>query len=360
MEFWLLAIAITAIACAALYYASAGRAVNAAPAPADAAIRAHHRAQLREIGSDLASGKLTEAEAAAARGELARELIRLEQETPATGKGPNLSRAPVVVSLVLTALIAFGAYAYLGQPGLPSLPLAGRQDAKAQTIDLDAAIKRIEEQLAKTPDDLRGWQVIGPAYMQLGRFADAAKAYRRVLELAPPTPEGQVDLAEALIMGADGAANDEVRGLLTAALDADPGQARARYYLASDAMRAGNWPEAVIQWQALITLGKGDEPWMETARQGLAAAEANQMGVAPPAETDPDQAAAIAGMVQGLADRLYADGGTLEDWTRLVRSYLVLDQTQAAQKAYDAAKLAYPRLMERAELDALARDGGLK
>lgn len=360
MEFWLLAIAITVIACAALYYAAAGRTVNAAAAPADAAIRAHHRAQLREIEVDLAAGKLTEAEAAAARGELAREVIRLEQEAPAVGKGPTLSRAPLLASLALIALLAFGAYAYLGQPGLPSLPLAGREDVRARSIDLDAAIARIEEQLAKTPDDLRGWQVIGPAYMQLGRFADAAKAYRRVLELAPPTPEGQVDLAEALIMAADGAADAEVRGLLEAALAADPSQARARYYLASDAMRLSDWPAAIAQWQALIALGKGDEPWMETARQGLATAEANDKGVAPPAQTDPGQAAMIAGMVQGLADRLYAEGGSLEEWTRLVRSYLVLDQTEAAQKAYDAAKTAYPKLMERAELDALAREGGLK
>ena len=62
MVFWTLAIALTVLACAALYYAAAGRAVNAGAGDAIDAISAHHRLQLSEIEADIAAGRLGEAE----------------------------------------------------------------------------------------------------------------------------------------------------------------------------------------------------------------------------------------------------------------------------------------------------------
>ena len=68
----------------------------------------------------------------------------------------------------------------------------------------------------------------------------------------------------------------------------------------------------------------------------------------------------IAGMVDGLAARLAAEGGPPEDWARLIRSLGVLgrrDEAAAilaearATHAGDAAALA--------EIDAAARDAGL-
>ena len=78
MIFWSLAFVVTAIACAALYYAGAGRRVNALPAVVDSPEIAHLKLQLKEIESDLSLGRLGTAEAVAAKGELARELMRLE------------------------------------------------------------------------------------------------------------------------------------------------------------------------------------------------------------------------------------------------------------------------------------------
>ena len=93
---------------------------------------------------------------------------------------------------------------------------------------------------------------------------------------------------------------------------------------------------------------------MATARDGLAAATA---GLGDPSAM-PD-AAAIAGMVEGLAARLTATGGSIEEWTRLVRARLVLGQAERAQTAYDAARRAYPEAAQRTELDVLAADNGL-
>jgi cytochrome c-type biogenesis protein CcmH len=128
---------------------------------------------------------------------------------------------------------------------------------------------------------------------------------------------------------------------------------RSRFYLAGEATRAGNYESAVEQWNALLALARGAEPWVETARSGLAAATAGLNGETMPSE---DQ---IAAMVDGLRTRLEQEGGTVAEWTQLVRSHLVLGQVTAAQSAYDKARKAYPDPSQRTALDVLAADNGL-
>lgn len=360
MLFWSLAIAITA-ACAALYYAGARRAVNAAAPYATAGgadpAEAHYRAQLREIEADRAAGRLPEADAAAAKGDLAREVIRLRGELSrrvlAAGPMHRLA-APAAILLTLAAGLAI--YHGIGRPDLPAQPLAGRSLEAPAAMDFEAAIARVEAQMRVTPDDPRGWAVLAPYYMQAGRYDEAVLALRRLIDILGPDAERETDLAEALMMVAGGEATPEALALLESAAARDGEHVRSRFYLAGEATRAGRWEEAAAMWEALIGMAEPGAPWVEVARNGLAAAEAGLAGGEAPGIAEDE---AIRGMVEGLAARLDAEGGTAEDWTRLVRSYLVLGETAAAQAAYDAAVAAYPDAGARGDLDALAASGGL-
>jgi cytochrome c-type biogenesis protein CcmH len=350
MVFWILAIVVTAAACGALYYAAVRQSVNAA---ADTATNAHFRLQLKELEADATAGRLGPPEALAARGEIAREVLRLQNETGRTGGAGDRQRRGLLLAIGATAIIALAGYALLGQPELPAQPLAGRT-APPPEFDLDTAVARIESQLLSTPDDLRGWTAIAPVYMQQGRFADAERAYRRVLELGGANADSQTDLGEAVMMAQGGEMDAEALALFRSAAALDPEHVRSRFYIAGEATRTGDFEAAVAQWNELLALAGGDEAWVATAREGLAAATAGLSGD----PSAPDEGA-IAGMVDGLAARLAAEGGTLEEWTRLVRSRLVLGQTELAQSAYDAAREAYPDVAQRTELDVLAADNGL-
>jgi len=369
MLFWLLAIAITVIVCAALYYAAAGRVVNATALAGADATRSHFRLQLTEIETDIASGRLAGPEGIAAKAELARELLR-QQKDGLVAVAPRVLGNPLVLpaSIVLVAAIAFATYAFLGSPSLPSQPFASRADEVAQNINLDDAIKAVEARLAEHPDDLRGWKVIAPVYMQSGQYALAEHAFRQILALAPATADADTDLAEALMMQNNGQATGEVADLLHKAQALDSHHVRSAFYLAAQSMRDGDYAGAVKQWNDIIALGKGDEPWMATAKAGLAAAEAGRdgkpmPGAVAPTHADaanPAQSPAILNMVQGLSDRLTKNGGPLADWTQLVRSEIVLGDLAKAQSAYNAARKSYPDSGERAELDGLAAQAGLK
>lgn len=364
MVFWTLAIALTALACAALYYAAAGRTVNASGTDADA-VTAHHRQQLIELDADIAAGRLGEAEGMAAKAELAREVIRLRGEGgKAASDRPG--RAVIAGSAAVVALATMAIYAVLGSPHLPASPLVSRSDLP-QNLTVDEAIVQVERQLELTPDDVRGWTVIAPIYMRSERYADAERAYRNILRLQEPTADAETDLAEALLMQNGGVMAGEPTELLESAAARDATHVRSRFYLAGEATRAGDYALARTRWEELIALGQEGDPWLETARNGLATAEAGLTGAAPAAPDAPGAPAApaideaqIRGMVEGLDARLRSEGGSIEEWTQLVRSRLVLGELEAAQSAYDAAVAAYPDPAERSDLDALARSAQLE
>ena len=296
MIFWSIAIAVTAIACAALFYAVVGRTVNAA-GPDLADPNDHFRLALLGIEADEQSGKLDAEQAQAARGELAREMLRGQAESQPSPVR-ELGRVPLLVGLMAVAALSLGLYAILGRPDLPAQPLAERSELAVQSMDLADAIARIETRLAQVPDDLRGWQVIAPAYLEQGRFADAANAYRRIIALGGPNPDAQTDLAEALLLQADGAGSPEAMELLQAAAQADGTHVRSRLYLAAEMMRTGDFETAARYWQEVIGLAQGDEAWLPAARQGLAVAQNGGVDTA----AAPD-AELIQSMVAGLADR---------------------------------------------------------
>lgn len=355
MIFWIVAISVAAAAFAALFYAGRARPVNAG----DNALRAHHRALLHEIETDEKEGRLNAEEATAAKAELAREVMRA-QSAPVTRPAKAQVMPFFVFPLVIAgiAAVTFVTYAAVGMPNLPSAPLASRPEI-ARAAQINSAIEKVEARLKTNPDDLRGWQVLAPVYMRAGRYADAVKAYQTILKLAPATATAQTDLAEAMILRDEGKANEQAMALLKSAAQMDPTDIRSRFYLAGEATRIGDYEQAIKRWNDLLAMGKGDEPWLDAARQGLQVAE---NGGTMPATTDglgADQQEMIRGMVEGLSARLESDGGTIEEWTRLVRSRIVLGDKQAAQKAYDAARAAYPDPSERQALDALAAQNGL-
>lgn len=328
---WLFAILLTLAALGALYAAMRG---PVAMPDGEAPARAFFKSQLEGIEEDLRIGRISEAEATSARAELAREVLRFEREEAKPATAQATKSLPVLIALPLVAIIAFGVYLAIGRADLPGQPLAGRDlSAVSGQISIEEAIAQVEARLVETPNDVRGWQALGPVYMEMGRYTEAANAFRRILDLAPPTADTETDLAEALILVNGGAADEDSVALLRSAAGRDPAHVRSRFYLAGELTRREDFDEAAALWRELLDIAVGEEPWVQTARAGLAAAEAGATN-ATLADPVPDatQEIMIRGMVEGLATRLYDSGGGTDEWMRLVRSRLTLDGPDAARE----------------------------
>jgi len=333
-----------------------------------------YRDQLDEIRRDQAAGLIGEGEAAAAQVEVSRRLIAAADAEAAVAPAASAAtltrrrRAVAVAALVLLPVGAVALYLAVGAPMLPGQPLASRIPAERQTIA--QMVAQVEAHLAKNPDEGRGWEVVAPIYLRLGRFEDAVKARRHALALNGATAERHAGLGEALTGAANGIVTAEAVAEFKAALALDGDHVKARFFLGLAAEQDGRVPDAVATWRALLDRAPADAPWTEFVRAELMRVTGGPAsGTSGPGE---DQAAAAAdlppeqriamikGMVERLAERLGKDGSDLEGWLRLVRSYMVLGERDRALAAAGEARRALasePDKLKR--IDELVKGLGL-
>jgi cytochrome c-type biogenesis protein CcmH len=337
-------------------------------AKADAAANeaAFHKAQLEEIRRDIERGLLPLGEAESARAEAARRLIAAasgREQAPPPALPRNRLAAAALIAVGLPA-IAFPLYAFLGQPRMPDEPLASRNVQPQTNGEIEAAVAAVEARLIAKPDDGKGWAVIAPVYMRLERYADAAHAYAEALRLAGEDPLRRAAYGEALVAAAGGVVTEEARQAFDRALAERPGQPQARFYLALGAEQDGKKADAIRAYEALIADSPPEAPW----RGVVSARLAGLKGEPAPAEASAGAAAAIPeaqrpmieGMVTRLATRLASNGGSIDEWSRLIRAYTVLHEADKAKAALaDARKALAPNPNAVASLDALAHDLGL-
>ena len=147
--------------------------------------------------------------------------------------------AAALVALVALPIGAGRLYLALGSPQLPGQPLASRDAAPMENRSLDALVAQVEAHLAKNPEDGRGWEVVAPVYMRLGRFEDAVKARRNALRINGASAEREADLGEALMAAANGVVTDEAKAAFERALALDAKFPRRASSSASRRTRTG-------------------------------------------------------------------------------------------------------------------------
>ena len=341
---------------------------GSAGAKADAAANeaAFYKAQLEEIRRDVERGLLPQGEAESARAEAARRLIAaapLPAPAPQPAAPHNRFAAAALIALGLPA-IAFPLYSFLGQPRMPDQPLAVRMTGAHTNGEIEAAVAAVEARLIAKPDDGKGWSVIAPVYMRLQRYGDAAHAYAEALRLDGEDPLRRAAYGEALVAAAGGVVTDEARQAFDRALAEQPGQPQARFYLALGAEQDGKKAEAIHAYEQILADSAADAPWRGAVSARLAALKGEPIPAAAsagePAAIPEAQRPMIEGMVNRLATRLASNGGSVDDWSRLIRAYAVLHEAEKARTALaDARKALAPDPNAVASLDVLAHDLGL-
>ena len=104
---------------------------------------------------------------------------------------------------------------------MPGQPLAQRVQAQSQSAAVQDMIAKVEDHVARNPDDGRAWEVLAPVYMRVGRYDDAVRAFRNVLRLNGSNAAHEADLGEALVFAANGVVTDEAKKQFDRALALD-------------------------------------------------------------------------------------------------------------------------------------------
>jgi cytochrome c-type biogenesis protein CcmH len=357
MAIWVLLATMTGGAVLAVLWPLTRRARLVAATGDDTAF---YRAQIAEIERDRERGLIATAEAEAAKTEAGRRLLRAAERQKGSGdldSEPALRRrrAAIAVALSIAPLVALSLYGALGSPSLPAQPLSARLKIEPAKLEFAEALARVESHLAQNPQDWRGWEVIAPVYLRMGRAADAAKALEAVIRLNGETTQRLAAFGEASVAASNGVVEAKARDAFDRALKLDGGLASARFYLALAAEQDGDKDGAIARYKELhISLPPN------TPQRALVESRITRLGgtvASSIADLPEEQKSAINAMVEGLAARLKSDGSDAEGWLRLVRSYVVLGNRDKAAEALTAAReqlSGRPQDIER--LAALAKD----
>jgi cytochrome c-type biogenesis protein CcmH len=331
-----------------------------------------YRDQLAELDRDRALGLIGDREAEAARVEISRRLIAAaDAVAPQRAAGAAWRRrATALAALLLLPIGAAALYVVLGSPQLPGQPLAARGGGPVEERSIEALVARVEAHLESNSDDARGWEVVGPVYMRLGRFDDAVKARRNVLRLLGANATREADLGEALTGAANGVVTADAKGAFERAIQLEPENFRARYFLGLAAEQDGRRKEAAAIWSELMAHAPADAPWVGLVRESLARVDPSVPTLKAPTEADiaaagnltaEQRSEMVRGMVATLAERLSRDGNDIEGWLRLVRAYVVLgDRDKAAGAVADARKALATEPDKLKRVDELVRSLGLE
>ncbi len=379
MLFWILAAVLTA---AVLLFIVPPLLRSGAAAPdRDAFDREVYRDQLDELERDRARGLINDAQAEAAKAEIARRMLATAEKSgsAATPAPPRSARVLAVLLALMLPLGALSVYVLYGRPDLPAQPLASRnleQERGGPPKTVLAAMDKLKAQLAENPNDLQGWLILGQAYAKMGRNADAADALRHAVALNKDDVELQGLFGETLVSANDGMVPEEAVKAFDAVLEKEPKDPRARFFAALARYQAGDRQDALNRWGALMAESPADAPWVpvlrDQIREAAIALDMDPAKVTPqplPAEQKPagpvaqgqtgptgqaaegqSQDEMIRGMVAGLAARLDADPSDVEGWLKLARSYGVLGEPA---KALEAARKARERAPDRADVQVV-------
>jgi cytochrome c-type biogenesis protein CcmH len=244
--FWMMAALLTALAGLSAL-AGARRGVDA-----DETISAS--AELAELDRLKARGLLDEAGWTAARAEAGRRILVSGRETAPVRSGSR-DRFLVLAGLAATAALALGLYAFVGTPGLPDQAYEARVDqwtTELETLEppqLAAVAARV---VRERPNDHQALTMLGAARFEAGDPIGAASAFRRAVALKPDDAQSWSRLGESLTRANGGVVGGDAEAAFARALQHDPGQLGARYFLGEAALARGEAAMVRAMWGPLI------------------------------------------------------------------------------------------------------------
>jgi cytochrome c-type biogenesis protein CcmH len=254
------------------------------------------------------------------------------------------------------------------------LPAEGnRRQPRSQTglPSVDEMIRRLAARLLQNPNDAEGWRTLGWSYASIGNFSEASEAYAKAIELSPGAADIRSARIEALVKSADGVITADARDAIEETLRVDPKDAHARFFRGLAKEQDGDRTSALADWKELLKDVNSDEPWVPDLKKKISELEHNMsFAIASPAaresgtagsllealrrpqmspaiEKGPsqedvraaeamppgDRQAMIQSMVDGLASRLERSPRDADGWIKLIRSRVVLGETELARLA---------------------------
>ena len=208
--------------------------------------------QLEELTRDRELGLIDSEQARAAEIDIKRRLLAASGGDGGEERANPLLRQVAIIACGLGGIAAVAIYMAVGspQPVGPNEPEPVEVSAELRAV-LDQ-VEALAAEMAANPGDAQGWAVLGQSYLSLGRYGEAAHAFEQAIDIVPGSAFLFASLGQALLFDANGAMTPAAREAFARALDLEPTDVRARFFMAEALYQSGEGDAAQAAWEALL------------------------------------------------------------------------------------------------------------
>ena len=384
--FWLSILIILAFVCVIFYQTLKKNAVQ----KEENADLKFYKSQLSEIEKDIAKGAIGREEAEQITVEISRRILKNKNQSlfKFSFQSANSRLKFAFILGVFISFLSFGLYSSLGSLGYfdfsqknrieaakllketrPSQQEAWDALADEKTIntpkgEMGEIITKLRKISQERPNDITGLRYLVRTEASLNNFENAAIAQMSLVKLLEEQvlTEDLYQLAELMVISLNGYVSPEAEALFRKVLAKDDDNGGALYYLGLMYANLDRPDLSFEIWRKLLNRGPDDAPWVPLIRQQImeVAWRAGKNRYELPAKTKippngPTQADIEASdemtaderqemnsnMVEGLASRLASEGGTSDEWARLIKALSVLGDSDRAKKIWAEALNIY-------------------
>ncbi len=196
------------------------------------------------------------------------------------------------IGLVVVLLIPLGGallYREFGEPlAIDHAPLqTGGENFNDLTDNL-------RSNLNENPEDLDGWLLLGRSLKSLQRYDEALEALQTAQRIAPDNPFVRVELAEAMLFASGNPQfSEEIRGMLQAAVNEEPGLQKGLWLLGIDSVQQGDDATAIDYWQRLLKVVEPNSPIAASVQEQINLALQRSGAPVPTPQADPESWAGL-------------------------------------------------------------------
>ncbi len=200
--------------------------------------------------------------------------LHLENERAKKRSGGQIGAAILVAVFVPVAAGAL--YLQLGNPGAITQNRAMTQADTSTTTDaqnpnqlpaLTDLLPRLEERLAASPDDVKGWRLLGRTYSSVSDFPNAQKAFEKALALDENDVPTLALLAESIAMVQNGDLAGEPMAYLERANTLEPQHEHSLWLLSIAHQQANNHEAALVGFDQLVSMAGNNAEAQATIEQ---------------------------------------------------------------------------------------------
>ena len=367
-----------------------------------------YRDQLREVEKDLARGVIPAEEAERARLEISRRMLeadRAAQQETESARAPKGATAAILVLIAAVMSGSFYLYQRLGAAGYPDQPFAERiamadeiyqnrpsQDEAEKTAAAERPaqpepdpqflelMERLRQAVADRPNERQGLELLARNEAAIGNYRAGWEAQRRLIALEGEnaTADDYAALGELMVVAAGGLVTPEAESAFSGALERDPRNGLALYYIGLMMAQNARGDRAFRIWDSVLRQGPETAPWIPMIRQNIEelawiAGERNYEQPAPvglgPTLDDLLKAAQapmpearemiLREKLESLNSKMARQGGSAEDWALLIAALKLVGDAERMDALWGEAQTVFAERPAMLDIVRAAAEGDL-